>query len=166
LAFAEDSAAADASSAAHLILEPVMRIRMLLGGLAATSLLAGCDSSPTASVPNFLDCDRVESISIGETVNGQLSGSDCVLAEDGTLVDYYTFRVSSSRSVTITMRSNDVDSFLFLIDEDGDLVDYDDDGDPNTELGSRIDVTLPEGRYYIGANAYEDDAGSYTLYTN
>jgi hypothetical protein len=144
-----------------------MRSRSLLCLLATGTLLAGCDSSPTAAIPDALDCDQVGSISLGQTINGRLDTQDCRLAEDDSPIDYYTFSVSSTRSVSLTMQSDDFDSFLILLDENGDLVQYDDDGDPGSDLGADIQVTLSPGRYYIGANTvYASEGGYYTLYTD
>lgn len=137
--------------------------RYLLAGLAALAV-AACDGDPTGSLPDVFDCSRVSNYTLGSTVNGSLTTSDCVLPVDDSYVDYYRVEVSSGRTVTITMRSNDIDSYLILFDEDGDVVDFDDDGDPNTQFGSRLDVTLNAGRYYLAANsAFVDETGSYTL---
>ena len=137
--------------------------RYLLAGLAALAL-AACDSDPTGSLPNVFDCDRVSSYSLGTTLTGALTTSDCVLPVDDSYVDYYRVDVSSARTVSITMRSNDIDSYLILFDENGDVVDFDDDSDPNSSYGSRLDVSLDAGRYYLAANsAFVDETGSYTL---
>jgi hypothetical protein len=138
--------------------------RLLLAALVLLPL-AACDGDPTgAYVPSWLDCDRVSRYSVGRTAHATLSSSDCVLPEDGTFVDYYEIDISSRRDVTFTMRSNDVDPFLILYDEDGTLVAYDDDSDPQTTYGSRMDLNLPSGRYYLAANAvYEGETGDYEL---
>jgi hypothetical protein len=140
--------------------------RSLLCLLAAGALLAACDS-PTGSIPDAIDCSRVGSISLGQTINGQLDTGDCRLSEDNSLIDYYSFQVSSNRTVSLTMQSDEFDPFLVLLDENGDLVDYDDDSDPGSQLGANIQITLSPGRYYVGANSvYAGEGGFYTLYTD
>ena len=138
-------------------------ISRVVAGLAALLTLGAC-SDATGSLPDFLDCNRVQTHRLGDTELGTLTDDDCFLPDDFTLVDYYRLEVSGSETFTLTLRSDDFDPFLFIIDDNGDLVAFDDDGDPGTVLGSRIDITLPRGRYFIGANAvYDDEFGDYTL---
>jgi hypothetical protein len=131
-------------------------------------MLPGCDRDPTGldGQETFQNCATVRTYSVGQTVNGTLSGSSCSLASDGSYIDYYEMRVSSQRSVTLTMRSAQVDAFLLVWNRaTGALVVLDDDS------GGGLDALLthdfPAGTYVIGANAYAaGQTGSYTLSSN
>jgi hypothetical protein len=135
------------------------RRALLLGGLIA---LAACEDSPTQSeVDEILGCERVARIGVPANTNGVLSGSDCTL-NDGSYVDFYSFRVTGSRQVTITLRSEQFDSYLSLLTSSGSLLDTDDDG--GGDLDARITTTLSDGTYVIAANSLSDgETGSYSL---
>lgn len=130
--------------------------------LCAAASLAACDDSPTDSeLDEFQGCDRVEGIGVPGNASGSLTGSDCTLG-DGSYVDLYSFRVSGSRSVTITLRSSQFDSFLVLFSSSGTVVDSDDDGAGG--LDSRITMNLTAGTYVIAANSLDaGETGTYTL---
>ena len=110
-------------------------------------------------------------ISIGQTINGTLTTSDCPL-EDDTFYDNYSFTATAGQQIAVTMTSNDFDTFLILNRPDGTVlaVDNDSGGGPNG-TNSRIPpgsnfITLPvTGTYTIWANAFDPDdtTGSYSL---
>lgn len=96
---------------------------------------------------------------------GTLASGDGVL-EDGSLYDEHQFSGRSGQRVTITLTSNDFDTYLMLISPQGEIVDQNDDIDfENRNYNSRITVTLPvDGTYRIIANAYnEQGQGRYRL---
>lgn len=101
-------------------------------------------------------------LSYGQTVNGELTDSDRTL-EDGSKFDEYTFTGNAGDRVVISMSSGVFDTFLKLLAASGEEVDDNDDraeGDTDSE----IVVTLPRaGTYRIWANSYE--AGSFGAYT-
>jgi outer membrane protein assembly factor BamB len=107
-------------------------------------------------------------ISIGQTVNGVLSTSDCPFG-DGTFYDPYSFTANAGQQIAVLMTSSDFDSFLFLNEPDGSLFAFDNNGGGG--LNSRIPsgvafITLPvTGTYTIWANAFDpaDTTGSYSL---
>lgn len=135
--------------------------RYPLAVLAAAALLAACDSNPND--PGEDPCEDLVEFSIGQTLNGSLTARDCEL-EDGSFIDLYGFTLGTTREVTLTQRSNDFDSFLFLFGSDGEPITSDDDSDPETEFGSRITITLPPGSYVVGANSvFRGETGSYQL---
>jgi len=102
----------------------------------------------------------VSPIAIGGTATGALAAGDCAFA-DGTGVDFYELRLTTARSVTITLRSSAFDAYLVLYTRMGAGVDEDDDGAGGTD--SRLTITLQPGRYLIGANSYSPATGPYTL---
>ncbi len=106
-------------------------------------------------------------ITVGQTVNGNLTGSDCPLG-DGTFYDPYSFSGTAGQRVAVLMTAQ-LDTFLFLNRPDGSVLAFDDDGGGG--FNSRIPagggfITLPTtGTYTIWANALDpDDAfGAYSL---
>lgn len=107
-------------------------------------------------------------ISIGQTVNGNLTTNACPLG-DGTFYDAYSFSATAGQQVAISMTSSQFDTFLILNRPDGSNLTVDDDGGGGTN--SRIPpgsgfITLPTtGTYTIWANAFDpsDTTGAYSL---
>jgi serine protease Do len=96
-------------------------------------------------------------------MNGRLGRGSNVLPVDNSFFDLYAFEGRASQRVQIDMRSQQIDSFLILIDPNGNEVAQDDDsgGGPN----ARIVATLPtDGTYLLMANSYQaGQAGTYSL---
>jgi len=100
-------------------------------------------------------------INVGQTINGGLTGSDCLLG-DGTSADLYRLTLTAPRSVQIDMTSTAVDSYLVLFDLAGAGIASDDDGGgaPN----ARIVISLAAGTYVIAANSFDvGETGAYQL---
>jgi hypothetical protein len=95
--------------------------------------------------------------------NGRLGTGDG-LAPDGTLYDQYTFDGEAGQRVTITLTSNEFDTYLALVDEGGNLVAENDDSSAGN-TNSEVSLTLPStGTYLIIVNGYStNDQGAYTL---
>jgi len=107
-------------------------------------------------------------ISIGQSVNGNLTTGDCPLS-DGTFYDTYSFTAIAGQRVAVSMTSNQFDTFLFLNRPDGSILTADDDGGGGTNsripAGSSF-ITLPTtGTYTIWANAFDpaNTTGAYSL---
>ncbi|MBE9110530.1 CHAT domain-containing protein [Nodosilinea sp. LEGE 07298] len=96
------------------------------------------------------------------TVTGELNRNSQVL-NDGSYYNAYTFEGIAGETVVIEMSSPAFDTYLMLLDADGNLIAEDDDGGGSTH--SRIALTLPaSGTYQIYANAYDSRAnGQYSL---
>ncbi len=107
-------------------------------------------------------------ISIGQTVNGNLTTSACPLG-DGTFYDSYSFTASAGQQVSVLMTSSQFDTYLIMNRPDGSVLTENDDGGGGTN--SRIPpgsgfITLPvSGTYTIWANAFDstDTTGTYQL---
>jgi lysyl endopeptidase len=106
-------------------------------------------------------------ISVGQTINGTLSTSDCPLG-DGSYVDAYSFNGTTGQKISILMTSSAFDTVLYLLNPDGSVLAADDDGGGGTN--SRIPAgsgffTLPAtGSYTILANSFDAGAtGPYSL---
>lgn len=107
------------------------------------------------------------SISIGQTINGALSNSDCQLS-DNSLFDSYSFSGTAGQTISISLTSSVFDTYLHLLQPDGTLLADDDDGGDG--LNSRIPpesgtLTLPvTGTYKILANSFSPNVtGAYSL---
>jgi hypothetical protein len=95
---------------------------------------------------------------------GKLEQGDRVIADDGSLYDYYPMRGKAGESLTIHLASDEFDAFVALVDSNGKTVGENDDisqDDSNSELK----VTLPEdGVYNVIVNTYDEKGtGSYVL---
>lgn len=147
---------------------------LLFLALAATGV-AGCDTGDTdddddggvtsadlADLEATFDCD-VEALSLGDSDSGDLDNDDCTLGDDSS-IDYYAFRLSEDEDVQIDLESDDFDTFLALFDEDGDLLEQNDDIETGVNTDSRITTALDAGLYVIGANAFDpEETGDYTV---
>ena len=94
---------------------------------------------------------------------GRLSTGD-EIAPDGTLFDSYMFEGQAGQLVTITLESQEFDTYLALVDNSGRLLAENDDSSSG-DTNSRVSSTLPtSGTYYVIVNGYSvNDQGSYTL---
>ena len=131
--------------------------------LLSGTLLSGCNDA-LLSNNQYLNCNRVHSISLGSSVSGSLDTGDCQL-NDGSAVDYYRFRISCPRTVYVTQQSNVVDSYVAILDEFGSVVAEEDNG--GSGFSEISGIYLPAGTYYIAASTYSPgDYGSYVLNTD
>ena len=93
---------------------------------------------------------------------GSLSPGDKTL-DDGRLYDSYSFQGRAGQTVTISVESEEFDTYLTLLDADGEKIAENDDSAGNNN--SAIVVTLPEGGSYEvivkGENA--NGRGKYAL---
>jgi uncharacterized protein (TIGR03437 family) len=128
-----------------------------IGGATATIQQAG--AAPVC-VPR--------SISPG-TASGMLSASACTSPRRaGRAAALFTFNAASGQRVSIAMSSTAVDSFLYLIGPNGQIVAFDDDGgggfNARIPEGSGL-LTLPaSGVYTIEATTYDPgEQGPFTL---
>ena len=109
----------------------------------------------------FFNCTAVQAYTVGNTVSGTLGAGDCV-APYLRWMDRYQFTLTSTRTVTIDLASNDFDAYLYLFNAAGTVIAQNDDYD--WAYDSRLSLSLPAGTYSIGATSYgRDEQGSYTL---
>ncbi len=106
----------------------------------------------------------VGALSMGDEVSGILDDSDQV-SDDGSYYDLYTFRGREGQRISITMSSNDLDSYLELGQGTDDFWGEHSDDDSAGGLDARIIATLwTSGDFTIRANAlYPEETGSYTI---
>jgi len=95
---------------------------------------------------------------------GELKSGDRVVPSDGSLFDDYRFEGQAGQTVTITLESEEFDTYLVLIGPDGRVLEENDDRSSQT-TDSAIEITLPRrGNYRILANAIDSRSrGRYLL---
>lgn len=95
--------------------------------------------------------------------NGRLAVGDAV-APDETLFDSYQFEGLGGQSITITVESQDFNTYLLVVDSVGRILADNDDSNPST-TNSELSLRLPAtGAYTIIVNGYSTtDQGEYTL---
>ena len=106
-------------------------------------------------------------ISLGQTINGTLSTSDCPLG-DGSYLDAYSFNGTTGQQISVLMTSSAFDTFLYLLKPDGSVLVIDDDGGGGTNsripAGSGLLTLHATGNYTIFANSFAAGAtGPYSL---
>ncbi len=100
-------------------------------------------------------------IATPSSVNGNLTAATCVLA-DSSYADRYSLTVASATVLTATMRSDSVDSYLFIESDAGVSSGRNDNGGGGTD--ARVITNLDPGTYIIYANsAGPRDTGPYAL---
>lgn len=84
---------------------------------------------------------------------GRLGPGDPVL-DDGTYFQQFSFRGQRGETVHLILQSPDFDTYLVLIDDQGEVLGENDNANPHT-TDSEIVVTLPRnGQYTAVVNAY------------
>ncbi|MFL5540713.1 MAG: trypsin-like peptidase domain-containing protein [Longimicrobiaceae bacterium] len=102
-------------------------------------------------------------VQVGTTVNGRLTDEDFLRSDDNTYADGFAYRARAGETITITMRSSSLDSWVEVYQPDGSFREHDDDGAGGND--AQLTVTFPSaGRYVILANAVRPGStGSYTM---
>ncbi|NJK99236.1 MAG: hypothetical protein HC910_01240 [Spirulinaceae cyanobacterium SM2_1_0] len=95
---------------------------------------------------------------------GVLEDGDTVFQQDGTLYDEHMFRGTAGTTIVVRLESTEFDTFLAIFDEQGELIEQNDDTDEE-DSNSTITLVLPyTGIYRIFVNGYNPgDRGRYTL---
>lgn len=142
----------------------MVRTRILAPWVAVATLgLSACgDDDPSG--PAALECTGGVALSVGASVDGTLEEGDA-LDIHGEFLDRYALTVEQTATVEITMRSSDVDAFLWLLRTSGFVLDQDDDsGEGADGLDARIVRPLERGCYLVEATtSFAGQTGDYTL---
>ena len=120
-------------------------------------------------VPVLLACGSPAPVNRTET--GRLEPGDSVLQRDNSLYDTYTFEAAEGMRITLTMTSTEFDTYVHLLDKDGQQIAHNDDSDAAGGTGqfagknSQVVHTAPySGTYTVYANAFDaSNRGGYTL---
>lgn len=116
-------------------------------GSYALSLVRESDSTA-------LTCSAID---LGQVVTASLDlGDGGSRNRSGVRADCYTFSGEAGARLTFALDSLDFDAYLYLMDEESEIIESDDDGGSGTD--SRATVTLPfTGGYIIEATAWDDE---------
>jgi hypothetical protein len=103
-------------------------------------------------------------VALGTTTEGTLREGSPLLDDDSRF-DLYSFTGRAGQRVTVTMRSDDFDAFLFLLARSNEETVLASDDDGAGDLDARIRHTLPaDGEYLVRAATRGAGAGGrYTL---
>ena len=108
-------------------------------------------------------CTTTVTIMLSQPMVGTLATSDCRLT-NGSFIDFYDFEGTAGQAILVSETSTAFDTYLFLLDSTGTVIDQNDD--TGTGTNSRIPVdggvmTLPyTGHYTIGATSYRATTGT------
>ncbi len=105
---------------------------------------------------NFPLIDKVE--------RGFLEEGDKVIPNDGSFYDSYPLSGKAGESFVISLESADFDTFLAIMDEEGNVLEQNDDLGED-DRNSQLQVTFPrDGTYSLIINAYDQGGtGAYIL---
>jgi S1-C subfamily serine protease len=110
--------------------------------------------------------DALRRVAVGESVTGALRSGD-LRVEGGGWFDAYRLTARSGERVTISVRSNDFDTFVAVgrvgRGKELEVLGSDDDGAGGTN--SRLTLAAPsDGEYVIAVRAFDEaETGSYTV---
>jgi hypothetical protein len=100
---------------------------------------------------------------VGATVNGALSASDCHL-QDNSFADFYSVNISTGGTYVFSQSSATFDTYLAVLQPSGTLIGVNDDFGGVGVTNSRVKVILPPGTYLIAANSFDPATfGNYSL---
>lgn len=104
------------------------------------------------------------SLLIKKIHQGKLEEGDTVIPNDGSFYDSYPLEGKTGDSFTISVDSKDFDTFLAVMDAEGNIIKQNDDISESNS-NSRLKVTLPgNGVYNVIVNAYDEGGqGKYFL---
>jgi hypothetical protein len=104
---------------------------------------------------------------VSQSVNGTIAPGDRVLSEDNSLYDDYAIDVESGWTIHAVMTSDAFDTYLILLDPQGNQAVYNDDDVTlgGNRLNSQISFTTnSSGVYHLYANGQAADSrGAYQL---
>jgi len=100
---------------------------------------------------------------MGTSVTGTLTAADPVLPSDSSHYKLFTFYGTAGQTVEIRLVSSDFDAYVYLRDQNGQIIAQDDDSGGG--LNALIFCPLPRtGTYQILANAQRaNEYGTFTL---
>jgi hypothetical protein len=133
------------------------------------ALLSGAYSLAVNTTPaaNELSCENALDVTGGAAVWGRTSGpgrSRSPCGGDGSPEEVFTFSLDSPTEITVHTVGSSFDTVLYLrqgrCDGGSTLVCDDDSGGGNQ---SRIETTLPAGRYHLFVDGQDGASGSYRL---
>ncbi len=139
------------------MLEPVQRMGVAVSFLDGLPLVVPYRTTPE-ECSSSLGADPTDVNFVGTLISTCSSENRLF----GAFAQFYNFSLSRSRSVTINMFSPVFDTFLYLLDSNGNIITLNDDD--GSGLNSLIQTTLPAGDYTIEATSFSSrQTGDFTL---
>ncbi len=140
-----------------------MRVYWIVSAAAAAGLSSVWFNESLASLAQGSKTGSSDAPSTGLAVNGRLSVGDSGLLTNGSLANAYPFELTSATRVTFDLQSSDVDTYLYLFDAEGNLVDENDDRSED-DFNALLQVSLEPGRYVVLSSSYAVlEQGGYVL---
>ncbi len=114
--------------------------------------------------PSVYNTQPSNSLLIDKVERGLLEEGDKVIPNDGSFYDSYPLTGKKGESFIISLESSDFDTFLAIMDDEGNILQQNDDIRENNN-NSQLRVTIPrDGTYSLIVNAYDKDGkGAYIL---
>jgi hypothetical protein len=92
-------------------------------------------------------------IAVGQTLSGELTAfSGRSVRCSGCFADLYEFSVASTQTLLISVESDEIDTYLHVLDANGAILAEDDDGGDNTN--SAILLVFAPGTYRIEVSTF------------
>lgn len=137
--------------------------RWTLGVLGENRMRATTSELGAVTFSAMALCPSSGALTLGGEVSGALASSDC-RADGGFFTDWYTFTQPQAGAVLFTQQSGTVDSYLELVNADGQTIAYHDDVSLGVDLTAGLRVLVPAGTYRVAASsARSNEVGPYTL---
>jgi hypothetical protein len=160
---------------------PFLRIISLIGITTWLIACGGGGGGSSGDGSNDNPCGTVVDIGPNSITDGVLEAGDCRASDvdhstsDPSFVDEYRITLNALETLTINMRSSNLDTYLYLANRSTScssgcttsiIIAFDDDsGGGVNSTDALISMDLARGTYLIGANSFDPQAGSYTLET-
>lgn len=164
----DDIAQRDTNSRIHAVLDAdgdyqILASTYLAGATGRYSLSVVASDLDNVIAETESDGGDVDTIVFGSEISGRLARRDSQL-QSGEFYDTISFTGTSGQGLTLSMESNQFDTYLMLRGPGGLSVDND-DGFADGSTNSRLEATLPvDGTYTILATSYAPgETGRYTL---
>ena len=136
-----------------------------LGPASGTNTLTATVNglAPVVFTAIAVDPCEAANINLGAVINGSLASGACQLVT-GEFVVFYKFTIADTRGVRIRQSSAAFDTYVLLLDADGDVIAENDDISTPTNLNSELFALLPAGTYIVGATSFDvGETGAFEL---
>lgn len=130
------------------------------GSAMIVARAGGVEDSVEITVAAPIPCAPVGDLVISDTLPGSIEDGDCEM--NGSTGDFWRVTLDRDTEVTLEMKSSELDAILVLFDEQGEVLEIDDDG--GIGLNARIHRALGPGTYYLFLTSlFRDGRGPYRL---
>ncbi len=103
-------------------------------------------------------------IDVGQRLHGLLEPGDSTYGPRDSYVEYYELQIDETQYVQIDMKSDYLDAYLVLEDDDGELIEENDDAVMGMTTDARINIELEPGSYRVGATTFgRNEQGLFNL---